>query len=168
MSHIQNTNWWMSAAPQVQDVWITTWSPQEPTPTARNPESVTVDADIRVDPQTHSETKCVDFVQHPLGIGKYVWVPLQVRPATELLPEAVQVQHGGRNVSVTQLSRTRDGGFGAVCLEPGGYPQAEGPFWWAGRPADQIRVAPNDRQRLARDHVVVECIFGHDQAERGV
>ena len=101
--------------------------------------------DVGVDPDADVQALLVQPGEHALRVRGRCAVPLEVAPVELAHPEAVEVEHRQRQVTLGHLvDEAGDGRLVVVRGEAGGQPQAVGPGGHGGRTPGQGGVALED------------------------
>src|SRR5579859_1469877 len=93
MRHIENADWRVKAAPDIDDIGFALGILEEIALLAGLSKALALDPNIGVDPEADLKAHLLDLRKHRRRIGEHLTIPDQIRPATEALPVAIQVQN---------------------------------------------------------------------------
>ncbi len=157
------------AVPGVRDVHLTILIFQEVSVRRGLGEDRAEVRDVRVHPQTGLEALLLERGQHPLGVGKALRVPPEVRPVPLDLPVAVQVQDVAGDAPLADPPRPRQHPLLGVLEEARGDPAPEGPLGRQRRgPREQVVPRQDLGDARPADHVVVDQVVRHDDLDAAV
>src|SRR5579884_2350387 len=166
MCHVDNTIWRLKAVPHIENVGFPLGILEEVALFAALGKALALYADIRIDPQANLKAHVFELGNHSRWIGKHLFVPYQLRPASEALPVAIQVQHiAGDIVFAYEFGALYD----LVCtiaLEARRHPQTKRPFGRQDGKTGQRGIFCHDGFQVgARYHIVIKRRIGADDAE---
>ena len=118
---------------------------------------------IGVDPHADLQSTGMDAGEQSLHIREHLLIPLKAAPLVFLQPEAVEVEHGQRDMPLGHaIDKAGDGLFVVAGGERAGQPQTKGPCRGQGRTTGQSGIILDHGLGVsAADDHIIQLFAGH-------